>query len=149
MIRVFSYNPIDPAVFPYQSGTQMLWGVPVLIVPEIFTCEGRKGPEYVTRQDKGYQLLSTGLVPEDTIIGFFGKESSGATAALCLMLEDRDAVPFRFRPRFCRHVDVLTQSMLIQRGIEYDMFIDYSAQCREWMSLEDALWGEIVRSRRS
>lgn len=148
MIRLFTYNVFKPAAFPYKNGMQEISGVPVLIVQGIFTEGGKKHPDFACRENSGYRLLSTGLSAEDTIIGFFGKESSGGIKALDLILEDQERIGFKFRPLFCRHVDVLSQAKLIQRRIPYTIFIDCEDQCFEPISLEDLLLGEVARSIR-
>jgi hypothetical protein len=149
MIRAFTYNVFEYEIFPYKNGLQQVYGVPLIVVQGIFTRDGKKAPEFVDRENEGYKIIRSGLAAVDSVIGFFGKESSGANAALDIFLEDWEKIGFNFKPKFCRHVDVLTQSKLIERKIPYEIFIDYAEQCEEHKHLEDAIMGEARRYSRS
>jgi hypothetical protein len=147
MVIFSTYNQTDDRlVFPFPTGMHELLGVPFLVVQGIFTKDGQKHPDFVRKDDAGYQEVLKYRNIRHSYIPFIGKLSSGSDAIIDRLLEDYAGNLRYLHPVLCPHVTDAMKEKFRSRKIPLRMFDDYDpVQCQEWKFCFEVCLGEAWR----
>lgn len=141
MIKVFTYNLLPWEEFPFATGLHIIENCPVKIYQGIFTKDGKKNPEYVTKDDPMAVDLFANKEQTKKVIGFLGKETSGSLRIPDLCMNEFYGQLEKLFFVVCPHFPEWAVERIFREGVPEEnvvRFVDghMNKQCKEGPMLE-------------
>jgi hypothetical protein len=129
-IGIGTYNTL----YSYQPGVHFIFGQPVIIETKLFTQDGKKSPEYVCKDNPGWQRILACKNSLEQLTLFTGKYESGSEKIIYRAAEDFQDKKEILQFILCPHELEEKRALIKNLGFDTNQireFKDYNYPCEE------------------